>query len=133
VAKKRKESADDPFDSFIRDMMDFLKKMDEELSDLFDDEVGSEFMDDEASYGFVGGDNLELEESVDVIELPDEVLVVMEIPGVRKEDISIRAKGMELIIKAKDLFKKVTLPIKVNPNKARATYRNGILEIKIKK
>ncbi len=133
MAKKRRESADDPFDSFIRDMMDFLRRMDEELSDLFDDEVDSEFVSDDAPYGFIGGDDLELEESVDVIELPDEVLVVMEIPGVRKEDISIKAKGMELIIRAKDLFKRVTLPIKINPSKARATYRNGILEIKIKK
>ncbi len=133
MVKKRREGSEDPFDSFIRDMMDFLRKMDEELSEFFEEDMESEYGGVRPDYKHMGGDGTELEESVDVIELADEVLVVMEIPGARKEDINIRAKGMELIIKVRDLLKRVALPIRVDPSRARATYRNGILEVRIRK
>lgn len=78
----------------------------------------------------------EIEPLVDVIEHEDEIWIVAEVPGVGKENIKVRATEDKVIIKAengKKYYKVVDLPAKVDPNTAKASYRNGVLEIKIKK
>ncbi len=78
----------------------------------------------------------EAEPLVDVIEHDDEVIVVAELPGVDKEKIKVRATEDKLIINAENhrkYHKVVELPAKVDPNSAKASYRNGVLEVKLKK
>ncbi len=150
--RERKPYAD-PFDHFIKDMIDLLRKMDEDLSKFINGDVsgwnedvpsGDEFEGFSVDYppdvgeirvGFEGGGApLELEEQgVDVIELDEEIIIVADVPGIRKEDISVRVKGREITIKAGDLLRKFQLPIDIDPKKTRATYRNGILEVRIPK
>jgi HSP20 family protein len=77
-----------------------------------------------------------IEPLIDVIEEEDEVLVVAELPGVDKDKIKVRATENKVIIKAensKKYYKEVELPTKVDPTSAKASYRNGVLEIKLKK
>ena len=78
----------------------------------------------------------EIEPLVDVIEHGDEVWVVAELPGVDKDKIKVKAQESKLIIKAENgrkYYKEVDLPAKVDPNSAKASYRNGVLEVKLKK
>lgn len=78
----------------------------------------------------------EIEPLVDVIEHDDEIWVVAEIPGVDKDKIKVRATEDKVIIKAegeKKYYKEVELPAKVDPRSAKASYRNGVLEVKLKK
>lgn len=146
--KKKRDPYDDPFDYFIQDMIDLLRRMDEDLSrfvngDFFgwSDNTSAGELDDFENTGGdgesdldKGGAPLELEEQiVDVIELDEEILIVADVPGVRKEDISIKVKGGEISIRAGDLQKRFQLPIEIDPKKTRATYRNGILEVRILK
>ncbi len=70
---------------------------------------------------------------LDVMDFGDEIVVVAEIPGVRKEDIDISATERKLTIKAKPYSAKVDLPAEVKPEGARATYSNGILEVRLPK
>ena len=74
---------------------------------------------------------------VDVIEDEDKITVIAELPGVEKDEIDIRGTSKTLEIKAADqYYKKIDLPSEVDPNNAKSTYKNGILEIilpKIKK
>ena len=80
----------------------------------------------------------EVEPLVDVFEEPDIVKVCAEIPGVNKEDIRLRlTDDNKLIISvdtsSKKYYKEVELPARVNPERAKATYRNGVLEVVLEK
>jgi len=69
---------------------------------------------------------------VDVVEGDKEIIVVAETPGVDKEEISLNCTEDELEIKAGDkYYKRVKLPAPVKPDEAKASYKNGILEVKI--
>jgi len=74
-------------------------------------------------------------EDVDVFEYDDVVEVVAEIRNVSKEDIDVKilSDKQTLIIKAPEYYRKVKLPVKVNPSTAKAHYRNGVLEVTIRK
>ncbi|EHL76957.1 Hsp20/alpha crystallin family protein [Bacillus smithii] len=91
---------------------------------------------------------------MDVRETDNEVIVTCEIPGLeKKEDLFIHLDGTELQISGKiektekreseqihheeryygSFQRKITLPAKVDENSVRATYKNGILEIRANK
>ncbi len=75
----------------------------------------------------------------DVVEEDDKIKVVVDIPGVEKEDIKLYVSedGRTLTIDARGkerrYHKEVRLPVAVDPNKAKATYRNGVLSIELEK
>lgn len=73
----------------------------------------------------------------DIIEDKDAIAVTLEIPGVRKEDISIEARPDVLEIsvdtEARKYHKIVRLPGKVKPETTKATYNNGILDITLQR
>ena len=78
----------------------------------------------------------EIEPMVDVLDYDNEVLVVAELPGVDKDKIKVKVKDDKLIIKAenkKKYYKEVELPAKVKPETAKASYKNGVLEVRIQK
>ncbi|MFB0562358.1 MAG: archaeal heat shock protein Hsp20 [Candidatus Lokiarchaeia archaeon] len=70
----------------------------------------------------------------DVIETENEVIIVAETPGVEKEEIQLNSTENEIEIKAGEKFyKKIQLPTVTIPEEAKASYKNGILEVKIPK
>ncbi|AEB95621.1 MAG: archaeal heat shock protein Hsp20 [Metallosphaera sp.] len=79
----------------------------------------------------------EREPLVDVIEKNDEIRVVVEVPGVDKNDIKVKINGDILVISAnsqdKKYYKEVELPAAVDENSAKANYKNGVLEVVMKK
>lgn len=90
---------------------------------------------------------------VDVQETDKEVIVTAEIPGVEKGDIKLRVHDSTLEISAEKkqekeerkkgyylaersynkFYKVLTLPAKVLSEKAKATYKNGVLEVRLPK
>ncbi|MDK2781473.1 MAG: hypothetical protein PWR13_501 [Archaeoglobi archaeon] len=74
---------------------------------------------------------------VDVIETDDEIQVIAEIPGVKKEDIELNATERTLEIRSEGekrrYYEKVELPAEIDPDSVKATYNNGILEVVMKK
>ncbi len=79
----------------------------------------------------------EREPLVDIITTDDEVKVIIEMPGVNKDDIRLTATEKSLTINAQSAerkySKKVELPEEVDPKSARSTYKNGILEVTFNK
>jgi HSP20 family protein len=79
----------------------------------------------------------EAEPLVDVIERGGEVWVVADLPGVPKENIDVRVTERTVTIRARSggrrYHKVVELPAEVVPESARASYKNGVLEIRLKK
>jgi len=74
---------------------------------------------------------------VDVVETEDEVKVVAELPGVEKDQIQLYATGRGLTISVdtpeRKYYKELELPAEVDPSTAKSKYRNGILEVVLKK
>jgi len=78
----------------------------------------------------------EIEPLVDVLDEGDKIRVIAEMPGVEKDKISLKAVDRKLIIRAsnhKRYYKEVELPDEVDIQKARASYRNGVLEVVLEK
>lgn len=79
----------------------------------------------------------EMEPLVDVVDEGNSVRVIAELPGVDKEDIELEAVDRTLIIRAKgkhrSYYKEVELPARVDIDSAKARYRNGVLEVVLKK
>lgn len=72
---------------------------------------------------------------VDVVSSGKEVRVIAEMPGVRKEDISVTVdeKSMVISVDSEDrgYYKELDLPGTVDPKGARSAYNNGVLEVTI--
>jgi HSP20 family protein len=74
---------------------------------------------------------------VEVVPTPYHIRVLAELPGVEKKDIDLRATETELTISVdteeRKYQKTVELPDKVDPKSADATFRNGVLEVILKR
>jgi HSP20 family protein len=70
---------------------------------------------------------------IDMVTSDKDVKVIAEIPGVRKEDVSVTVKDKSVIIsvdtESRKYFKELELPGVVDPQGAKSAYNNGILEI----
>ena len=79
----------------------------------------------------------EREPLTDIIEGDDDVAVTVEIPGVEKEDIdlNITKENLEITVDSpqRKYHKKLDLPCGVLPKTTKATYKNGILDVVIKR
>jgi HSP20 family protein len=79
----------------------------------------------------------EREPLVDVIEGEKDLTVVVEVPGVSKEDIKLKTTEESLDVRVdtpqRKYSKQIALPCKVNPKSAKASYKNGVLEVKIER
>lgn len=91
--------------------------------------------------------------SIDVYEEGDNIVVKAEIPGVKKEDISVSLTGDTLTItgkkseekevKRENYYRKeirsgafsrsLTLPVQVDKDKVKAKYKDGVLELVLPK
>ena len=73
----------------------------------------------------------------DVTEEGSLVRAVAEIPGVAKEDISLKCTGNVLSIKVdspnRKFEKDLALPCEVDVDSAKAEYNNGLLEVTLSK
>jgi len=90
---------------------------------------------------------------VEVYETPDELVVKVELPGVKKEDVEVVVRDNYLIVRAEKKeeqeenkehihikervygkFERVIpLPADINPDGAKASFKDGVLEIRIPK
>ncbi|MFA5363911.1 MAG: archaeal heat shock protein Hsp20 [Candidatus Bathyarchaeia archaeon] len=75
----------------------------------------------------------EREPLVDIIDTDDEIKVIVELPGVAKEDIKLLGTEDKLTISVDvpdhKYYKEVDIPSKINPKKAKTSYKNGVLEV----
>lgn len=79
----------------------------------------------------------EREPLTDVIVGEKEVLAVAELPGVEKNDIDLEAteSSLEIVVETEkwSYHKKLKFPCIVTPGTARASYNNGVLEVRLKR
>ncbi len=79
----------------------------------------------------------EREPLTDVIEGDEDVFITVEIPGVEKEDIDLKITDSNIKINVdspnRKYHKSIDLPCNIIPTKSKATYKNGILDITLKR
>jgi HSP20 family protein len=79
----------------------------------------------------------EEEPLVDVFNEEKEIIVVAEIPGVRKDDIKVDATKNTIYIwvnaNMKKFNKEIQMPCKINPKTVESSYKNRVLEIRAQK
>jgi HSP20 family protein len=89
-----------------------------------------------------GGENekveiAEREPLTDVIECDDSISITLEIPGVNKDEIELRVEEDKVSINVdtseRKYFKEIPLKARVDPKTSKATYKNGVLDIILKK
>ncbi len=159
---RRRRSIFDIFDEFFREFEERFSEVEEEMERAFRKaiEEGKGEIRGPYVYGIritIGPDGVprieefgnvsrgvrgrpfikeEMEPLVDVIERGDEIWVVADVPGVSKENIDVKVTERTVTIKAQNdrkYYKVVELPREVIPESAKASYKNGVLEIKLKK
>jgi HSP20 family protein len=79
----------------------------------------------------------EREPLVDVMEEDKDVVILAELPGVERKDINLHATEDHLTIYVdtaeRKYHKELTLRAMVDPKSAQASYKNGVLEVRLKK
>lgn len=79
----------------------------------------------------------EPEPLVDVFREKNKIVVVAELKGFRRENIKVQAEKQRLTLTAKTqgrrYYKSLNLPDTVVPEATHITYKNGVLEIQLKK
>ena len=134
---------------------DDIRRMQREMDRMFDNFLEREFPSTSLIESRFGGISNFREPLSDIWEDDKEMRVVMEIPGVDKDDIVVTAKdgGLEIKVQRKDeikeenknkgfyrierryagFYRHLPLPSDADVEKISATYKNGILELKIPK
>jgi HSP20 family protein len=79
----------------------------------------------------------EREPLTDVITTNGEVKVVVELPGVEKDAITLHGTTTSLTIAVdtphRKYYKEVQLPVQVDPKHATSSYKNGVLDVTLPK
>jgi|Deesub1362A_J573_1020465.scaffolds.fasta_scaffold00265_34 HSP20 family protein len=90
---------------------------------------------------------------IDIVDADDEVIITAELPGMRKEEVELTISDNVLTISAKREEEKseekenylyrervysgyqrsIRLPVEVDEERAKATFNNGVLEVRIPK
>jgi len=72
----------------------------------------------------------------DVHTLGDKVIVTVELPGADEKSIRVKVDGQRMIVDADGEFryrKLIRLPFNVKKEKAKITFKNGILEVQLER
>jgi len=79
----------------------------------------------------------EREPLVDVMEDRKEIVIIAELPGIEKEDIKLDVTESSLTISVdtpeRKYHRELFLPAKILKNSVRKRYKNGVLEVRLKK
>lgn len=74
---------------------------------------------------------------IDIINNENEIIIVAEIPGVKKDDIELNATEDTLIISVlnpyRKYYKELHFEEKIDPYSIQSNYNNGVLQIKLRK
>ncbi|MCS7095669.1 MAG: Hsp20/alpha crystallin family protein [Candidatus Bathyarchaeota archaeon] len=79
----------------------------------------------------------EPEPLIDIFQDNDGIAVIAELKGFKRENVKVHADKRRLVLSAsasgRSYYKSLNLPIAVIPESMRITYKNGVLEVRLKK
>ena len=123
-------------DPWLRDVFEETDKRDRVIDNMLRQAFGSPAEREKARRRYAQI-KCEYEPLVDLFIDGVNVILVAELPGVEKESIHVDATEDKLAISADsstgDFFRELILPTRVDPNSSVASYKNGVLEVRLKK
>lgn len=161
IPKRKKDRGwDDDFDDeFFKELEDELENIGRIFEELKDKSVRESMREGHYVYGFsmrmgpdgkpsieefgnipsiLSGETDEPEDReplTDVIEREGEVSIIVEIPGVGRDDIDLEIEEssieIDVDVPKRSYHKMLELPCMVKPETAKASYNNGVLEVRI--
>jgi len=137
IMREIQEEIDEIFNEFFRGPRIWGYRRYRPISETFEERIGEVWR----------------EPFVDIFDTGEEIVITAELPGVRKEDIKVNVKEDTVYIEAQvkreqeieregavrieryysGYRRVIRLPAEVIPEKAKAKYNNGVLEIRIPK
>jgi HSP20 family protein len=155
--RRRRTSWDDLFGSFDEEFEEMRERMDALMEGFMDGRIDTS-MNQPLVYGFsmrvgsdgkprieefgnappeVSGEEGAREPLTDIIEEKERIRVIVELPGVERDDIQLHVEDRLLDISVdredRKFSKELELPSAVDPDSAEATYKNGVLEVTLKR
>jgi HSP20 family protein len=139
--------------TMARDLFDEMRKLREEMDRLFG-EFNERVYSGERLLPVPGERLPAMRTAVtDIQETDEAVIVTVELPGMKKEDISLNLTETSLEVKAETkeelkeekegfksyrkrysgFYRRIPLPTAIDPDKVKASYKNGVLEVKMPK
>jgi len=152
MAQKAKETTEGKAITTWRPSMD-LTRWEREMDRMMDDFFGRRFRPWWPSIWSRSGDGELLAPAVDVYEEKEEVVVKAELPGMTKDDIEVDISDTHLTLKGEKkkegktqgenyfacecsygaFHRSIELPRDVQADKVKASFKNGVLEIRLPK
>lgn len=86
--------------------------------------------------GLTAGAEGAREPLTDVLEGEKEIAVTVELPGATKEELNLHVADERITLRVegpRKYYKEITLPARVIPKTANATFKNGVLDITIQR
>ncbi|MEM2906782.1 MAG: Hsp20/alpha crystallin family protein [Candidatus Odinarchaeota archaeon] len=132
--------------SFFDEIRRMWERMDDMMSRIWEEPVP-------ALPGEKGGELEVKTPDVDIMETDSELVITSDMPGLSKDDIQIKVSedAVEVSSEVKreekeedkgyirrervyrKFYRKLPLPVSVDAEKAKATYKNGVLEVRLPK
>ncbi|MFN4336824.1 MAG: Hsp20/alpha crystallin family protein [Candidatus Nitrosocaldus sp.] len=126
-----------------RDIFDLIEEMDKRMRRIIERTFSMGMDVDEQLYDI---ERRELKPLTQISETDDEVIVTLDIPCASRESIELKATEDTLFIKARmdrcitfsnvefeNYSKSIRLPARVEPKHAKASFRNGVLQVRLPK
>lgn len=143
---------DNEKNNYLTAFKNFEEKIEGKIEDMFHRLWHSTSNDDENAH-FFDPNLLTNHPRMDLIDKDKEILVTVELPGIKKKDLDISITERLLMIKAKayrekkekdgnylkqeinkkEYYRSTLLPVDVDESKIKTTFKNGILKIVIPK
>jgi len=138
------------FDPWFGDLFEEADRMDRIMDDMIRQAFGNPVERGKARRRYVyqfgdshpadsGGSQIskEYEPLVDVFSEETSVVVVAELPGVDKDCIEVHATEDKVTISVdspqRSYYRELDLPARVDPKSSVASYKNGVLQVRLKK
>jgi len=137
------------FDTWFGDVFEEADKMEKMMDNMIHQAFGSPAEREKARRRYIhqfgdfpsthsGGSqiNEEYEPLIDLFVDETSVVIVAELPGIDKKSIEVDATEDKVTISVdsprREYYRELNLPTKVDPKSSVASYKNGVLEVRLK-
>jgi len=133
--KRRRRDKEEEFDKMVREMQKIIEEVFRNAFEGFGNAFAEGFSVKFSPEGEIKMERIEREKDVDkdIIEDRDRIYVTLRLPDIDENEIDIKVVDKTLEIIAGDRIRIIDLPARVNKEKIKKIYKNGVLDIELEK
>ena len=133
--KRRRRDKEEEFDKMVREMQKIIEEVFRNAFEGFGNAFAEGFSVKFSPEGEIKMERIEKEKDADkdIIEDRDRIYVTLRLPDIDENEIDIKVVDKTLEIIAGDRIRIIDLPARVNKEKIKKIYKNGVLDIELEK